>query len=66
MKDHELVYIDLLKVDIEGNEWDVFRSMLSEYDHRTVPFNQLLIELHYRYECMMCECIMNECMMYDL
>lgn len=50
-------YIDILKVDVEGNEWEVFlqlfqdrlgslRMVPSQVAH-TLPFGQLLIELHY-------------------
>src|SRR6056297_1114276 len=38
-------FVDVLKVDIEGSEWDTFRAMLPE---RALPFGQLLIELHFR------------------
>jgi len=42
-------YIDVLKVDIEGAEWAVFRELLSRANGRSglFPFGQLLIELHY-------------------
>ena len=38
-------YIDVLKVDVEGAEWDVFRDLLLDED-AVLPFGQLLIELH--------------------
>ena len=42
-------YIDILKVDVEGSEWEIFADMLSSL--RLNPqiswFGQLLIELHY-------------------
>jgi hypothetical protein len=53
-------FIDVLKVDIEGSEWPVFRDLIhraktdllskkSNRAHRysPLPFGQLLIELHY-------------------
>jgi hypothetical protein len=42
--------IDILKVDIEGNEWEVFQAW---FDHRLIgpgicpPFKTLLMELHF-------------------
>ncbi|KAG0230072.1 hypothetical protein BGW42_001176 [Actinomortierella wolfii] len=39
-------WIDILKVDIEGMEYDVFRGVMDEYD--VLPFSQLQIELHVR------------------
>lgn len=38
-------WVDVLKVDIEGGEWDVFRGLMAE-GMRT-PFTQLQIELHF-------------------
>jgi hypothetical protein len=38
-------YVDVLKVDVEGAEWDTFRSLLP---FKALPFGQLLIELHFR------------------
>ncbi|KAK3262347.1 hypothetical protein CYMTET_28792, partial [Cymbomonas tetramitiformis] len=38
-------FIDILKVDIEGSEWEVFDSLLQQqFDH--LPVGQILIELH--------------------
>lgn len=45
MRRHNHTFIDVLKVDIEGSEWDTFRAMLPE---KALPFGQLLIELHFR------------------
>ena len=36
--------IDVLKIDCEGCEWDVFDALLE--GGSPLPFNQLLIELH--------------------
>jgi hypothetical protein len=47
-------YVDLVKVDIEGAEWDVFESLRTTSQTSGVrgvrehlPIGQLLIELHY-------------------
>ena len=43
-------FISLLKVDIEGAEWDVFANLFGRLDDRNkrqLPFGQLLIELHH-------------------
>jgi len=44
-------YLDILKVDIEGAEWDVFKSILGGDSPRgslpRLPVGQLLIELHF-------------------
>jgi hypothetical protein len=48
-------YIDILKVDIEGDEWGVFAALIAELGAKNgedgalqLPFGQLLIELHYK------------------
>ena len=38
-------YIDVLKVDVEGGEWGVFKDLMSD-EGSVLPFGQLLIELH--------------------
>lgn len=45
MKRQGHTFLDVLKVDIEGSEWDTFRSLLPQ---KALPFGQLLIELHFR------------------
>ena len=45
IKQNGHTYVDILKVDIEGSEWDTFASLLKE---KYFPFGQLLIELHFR------------------
>lgn len=41
-------YIDILKVDIEGWEFDTFATVFKSYiaADRPLPFGQLLIEIH--------------------
>ena len=41
-------HLSVLKIDIEGSEWDVFDSLLNASDAGSLPFDQLLIELHYQ------------------
>jgi hypothetical protein len=38
-------WIDVLKVDIEGGEWEVFDALFSSFS--TVPVGQMQIELHF-------------------
>ncbi|KAK3242070.1 hypothetical protein CYMTET_48214 [Cymbomonas tetramitiformis] len=38
-------FIDVLKVDVEGSEWEVFESLLAD-PSKDFPVGQLLIELH--------------------
>lgn len=40
-------YVDILKVDVEGAEWEVFEQLLSNMPS-TPLFGQLLIELHHK------------------
>lgn len=40
-------YVDILKVDVEGAEWEVFAKLLSDMP-RFPLFGQLLIELHHK------------------
>lgn len=43
-------YIDVLKIDIEGSEWDLMKSLFPMHTHsksHKFPVGQLLIELHY-------------------
>ena len=42
--DHE--WIDVLKVDIEKSEWDMFRDFYAE-ENATLPVTQLLVEFHF-------------------
>lgn len=39
-------FIDILKVDIEGSEFDVLGALLDAYKGRPLPFGQLQIEIH--------------------
>mmetsp|Transcript_27000 Transcript_27000/g.78603 ORF Transcript_27000/g.78603 Transcript_27000/m.78603 type:complete len:331 (-) Transcript_27000:299-1291(-) len=41
-------WVDVLKVDIEGNEWDLFNNDL--LCSQSLPASQVLVELHYREE----------------
>ena len=43
MQDLGHVRVDVLKMDIEGAEWDVLDAMLEKGD---LPFNQMQLELH--------------------
>ena len=45
------VFIDILKIDIEGGEFNVMRSILKEFSRSShLPFAQLQIELHLVYQ----------------
>merc|ERR1711991_474817 len=39
-----LVHIDVLKIDIEGNEWDVMDTLIRDLD--SINVNQICIEIH--------------------
>jgi len=42
--DHE--WIDVLKVDIEKSEWEMFKDFYAE-ENATLPVTQLLVEFHF-------------------
>lgn len=44
MKENGHIWIDILRIDIEGGEFQVFDTILKDFD--TLPFSQLLIQLH--------------------
>eukprot|EP01084_Bolivina_argentea_P276634 472051_1 len=39
-------YIDILKMDIEGSEYDVLEQLIKD---NILPFTQLLVEFHHRF-----------------
>ncbi|KAF9317178.1 hypothetical protein BG003_001102 [Podila horticola] len=44
MKENRHTWIDILRIDIEGGEYQAFDTILKDFD--TLPFSQLLIQLH--------------------
>src|SRR5690554_5561916 len=52
MRENQHAWIDILKVDIEGYEFKVFDAFMDQFtavnnnSHETLPFSQLLVELH--------------------
>ena len=44
--DQHHTHLDLLKVDIESSEWNLFDELCSNEVHAPLPFDQLVIELH--------------------
>lgn len=44
MKENGHIWIDILRIDIEGGEFQVFDTILKEFD--MLPFSHLLIQLH--------------------
>jgi len=48
MKEHGHTFIDILKVDIEGSEFDTLTSMMKHYkeQNKPLPFGQLQLEIH--------------------
>jgi len=44
MKENGHLWIDILRMDIEGGEYQAFDTILKDFD--TLPFSQLLIQLH--------------------
>lgn len=39
-------YIDIMKMDIEGSEFDALSAFLSDFQHQDLPVGQLLVETH--------------------
>lgn len=39
-------WIDILKIDIEHNEYQTLNRLMDDYEGGTLPFSQLLIEIH--------------------
>ncbi|KAF8498837.1 methyltransferase domain-containing protein [Hysterangium stoloniferum] len=54
MKQNDHTFIDILKIDIEGGEFDVLTDLISHYNNLTppqpLPFGQLQLEIHVREE----------------
>ena len=48
MRQHGVTLIDILKVDIEGAEWDVLGDLLGGEAGLNLSVGQLLVELHYK------------------
>ncbi|KAG8815560.1 hypothetical protein FRC17_000663 [Serendipita sp. 399] len=46
MKKNGHTFVDILKLDIEGSEFDVLDSIFKEYKGRPLPFGQLQLEVH--------------------
>ncbi|KAG8833432.1 hypothetical protein FRC18_003625 [Serendipita sp. 400] len=46
MKKNGHTFIDILKLDIEGSEFDVLDSIFKEYKGKPLPFGQLQLEVH--------------------
>ncbi|CAG8589936.1 12584_t:CDS:10, partial [Acaulospora colombiana] len=46
MRKNGHTFIDILKLDIEGSEFDVLDSIFKEYKGRPLPFGQLQLEIH--------------------
>jgi FkbM family methyltransferase len=46
MSQHKHTYLDILKIDIEGSEYDVLETLIADDD---LPFTQLLVEYHDRF-----------------
>lgn len=47
MKENGHDWIDILKVDIEGSEYDTFNAIMDDFGD-VLPFSQLQMELHVR------------------
>ncbi|KAF9392899.1 hypothetical protein CPB97_007425 [Podila verticillata] len=46
MKENGHEWIDVLKVDIEGYEYEAFDALMDSYQGSILPFSQLQVELH--------------------
>merc|ERR1712083_915385 len=48
MKANDHRHLDILKIDVEGAEYDVLDALIAEFGDK-LPITQLLVEFHYRY-----------------
>ncbi|PSN66440.1 hypothetical protein BS50DRAFT_495417, partial [Corynespora cassiicola Philippines] len=46
MKQNNHTYIDIIKMDIEGAEFDALEAFMNNYDGQQLPVGQILIEIH--------------------
>lgn len=46
MKENGHTWIDVLKMDIEGNEFQVLSDLMNAYEGKILPFSQLQVEFH--------------------
>jgi len=46
MKENWHGFIDILKIDVEGEEFPTFEKIFKDFPHDQLPFGQLMIELH--------------------
>lgn len=47
MQRHHHTYIDIVKMDIEGDEFPTLSAFMDEYTGQNFPIGQLLIEIHF-------------------
>lgn len=47
MEQHKHSFIDVLKVDIEGAEFEVLATLAKEFNSGSLPIEQLLLEIHH-------------------
>jgi len=48
MKHNGHTFIDILKLDIEGGEYDALQSFIAAHAHEDLPLGQIQIEIHAR------------------
>lgn len=46
MKENGHTWIDVLKMDIEGNEFQVMDNLMDAYEGKILPFSQIQVEFH--------------------
>ncbi|KAI9815409.1 MAG: hypothetical protein M1832_005479 [Thelocarpon impressellum] len=39
-------YIDILKIDVEGSEYDAFDRLMDDFEGQDLPIGQIMIEIH--------------------
>ncbi|KAJ8115445.1 hypothetical protein ONZ43_g4664 [Nemania bipapillata] len=47
MREHGHTYVDIVKMDIEGDEFPALTTLMDEYADKELPIGQLLVEVHH-------------------
>ncbi|KAI9669526.1 MAG: hypothetical protein M1817_004645 [Caeruleum heppii] len=50
MDQNNHTYMDMLKIDIEGAEYDVLTRLMDDFEGSTLPIGQIMIEIHLQAE----------------
>ncbi len=47
MQRHRHTYVDIVKMDIEGDEFPALSALMDEYTDQKIPIGQLLVKIHF-------------------